>query len=327
MAERLLLTGGSGFIGSHLMDAIADRDCEVMNLDLNPPSNAEHARHWSRCDVKDVSALSECVRSFAPTRVIHLAAKANLDGTSVADFPDNTIGTSNIVKCVNSCASVELFVATSTQYVVRPGVVAPNDTYLAPYTAYGESKAVAERIVREGCRQNWVIIRPTNVWGPRHPFFPSELWRYLERRWYVHPGFASINKYYAYVTNAAAQILDIATSEPPSRVAGSTWYITDGPTDNAQWMNGFSLGLAGRRVRRLPLVAWRMMAAIGDVLRAAGFAFPVSSERLFRLTVNEKLPEDMIWKPACTEADVTLQDGIDRSIAWYRSRTDIAQGK
>src|SRR5690606_40216757 len=50
------------------------------------------------------------------------------------------------------------------------------------------------------------IIRPTNIWGPRHPFFPHELWRYLERGYYVHPGLRPTPKYYGYVTNAVAQI-------------------------------------------------------------------------------------------------------------------------
>ena len=56
----------------------------------------------------------------------------------------------------------------------------------------------------------------------------------------------------------------------------------------------------------------------GDLLKRAGIAFPVNSERLFRLTVTERLPESMIFKLP-PESVISLQEGIERSIAWYRS--------
>jgi GlcNAc-P-P-Und epimerase len=319
MTERLLVTGGSGFIGSHLIDEIARRNYDLINLDVSPPSIPSQRRYWRSCDIKDKDALAAVFKSFPATRVIHLAAKANLNGQTVADFPDNTIGTANLVECVNEFDTVRLFVNTSTQYVVRPGILPKDDNQLDPYTAYGESKALAERAVRQDCKRCWAIIRPTNIWGPRHAFFPNELWRYLQLGYYVHPGFRPIYKHYGYVGNAVNQILQIALSEPPAHVGGRVWYITDGAIDNAEWMNGFAIGLSGKPMRRIPLQVWRLMARVGDVLRAGGLRFPVNSERLFRLTVTESLPEDMIVKlPA--ETAITLQDGISRSISWYRSR-------
>jgi len=316
--EKILVTGGSGFIGSHLVDEIARRGYQAINLDVNPPSIPDQAGYWLECDIKNRDALAARFREFAPTRVIHLAAKANLVGNSIDDFPDNTAGTANIVASVNETDSVLRFIHTSTQYAVTPGVFPANDTFLAPYTAYGESKAATEKIVREQCRKEWVIIRPTNIWGPRHAFFPRELWRYLERRYYVHPGFDPIFKHYCYVGNAVEQILRIALGGASSEISKKVWYITDGAIDNADWMNGFSVGLSGKSVRKVPLLVWRAMAMTGDLLKRAGIAFPVNSERLFRLTVTERLPESMIFKLP-PESVISLQEGIERSIAWYRS--------
>jgi len=289
-----------------------------MNLDVKPSSVEAQERFWKSCDVKDVQELAAAFKDFRPNRVIHLAAKANLNGKSIDDFPDNTRGTVNMIQCVNATDSVELFVNTSTQYVVKPGIRPADGRYLEPYTAYGESKAVAERIVRNQCKRPWSIIRPTNIWGPRHPFFPHELWRYLELRYYVHPGFKPIRKYYGYVENAVRQILQVALAEHPTDVDNTVWYITDPPIDNAAWMNGFSISLTGKPVRRVPLPLWRGMAAIGDALKALGIHFPVNGERLFRLTVNEDIPEQMIV-PVPLEETLSLEEGIAKSVEWYRA--------
>lgn len=321
MIARLLVTGGSGFIGTQLVNASAKRADALMNLDIKSPSVPEQGKYWTQCDVMDGETLAAVFKDFRPTRVVHLAAKASLKGNKVEDFPDNTLGTGNVVQCVNDTESVKLLVHTSTQYVVKPGILPIGGDYLEPYTAYGESKAVAERIVRDNCMRDWSIIRPTNIWGPGHPFFPYELWRYLELRYYVHPGFQPIRKYYGYVGNAVEQILRIALADNPEDVAGKVWYITDGAIDNADWMNGFSVGLSGKTVRRVPVSLWRAMALVGDILTSVGLRFPVNGDRLFRLTVNENLPEEMIMKLPPQES-ISLEDGIARSIGWYRVTQD-----
>lgn len=315
---KLLVTGGSGFIGSHLIDEVAKRDYDVINVDINPPSVRRQEIFWIKCDIKNKAELTAAFRDFQPSHVIHLAAKANLHGRTIDDFPDNTIGTANVVDCVNSMDGICLFVNTSTQYVVRPGVNVIDSEHFDPYTAYGESKAVAEKIVRNNCIRNWVIIRPTNIWGPRHAFFPYELWRYLESRYYVHPGFRPIYKHYGYIDNAVKQILSVVFSAQPEKVTGGVWYVTDAAIDNFEWMNGFSLALSGKQVHRAPIKVWRISAVVGDLLRRLGFKFPVYSERLFRLTVSENIPESMIVKLP-EESIVKLQNGINTSVAWYRT--------
>lgn len=318
MTERILVTGGSGFIGSHLIEALSERAHSIMNIDIQPPQLPDYHRFWTPCDIKDLAAVTSILRDFAPTRVIHLAARANLEGRTVNDYPDNTVGTANMVTVANEIPSVALFVHTSTQYVVRPGTVPPTDTFLDPYTPYGESKALAEQTVRYHCQRPWVIIRPTNVWGPGHPSFPNELWYYLEKRYYFHPGYRPTPKYYGYVTNAVSQILSVALHSHPSAIAGSTWYVTDGSMDNAEWMNLFSIRLSGKPIRRIPTWCWRTIAVVGDILKKLRVRVPVNTDRLFRLTVPECLPEAMILHHSSTD-ELTLEEALDRSIDWYLS--------
>lgn len=145
------------------------------------------------------------------------------------------LGTENIIKCVNSTPSVVRFIHISTQYVVTPGSLPPTDDYLEPYTAYGQSKAEGERLVRRDCHKCWVILRPTNIWGPWHPFFPNELWKYLAKRYYIHPGYNPTQKYYGYIDNAIEQIKAITFYD--ESICSKVFYITDPPIDNAEWMN------------------------------------------------------------------------------------------
>ena len=322
MPEKILVTGGSGFIGGHLVRALAIRGHQVLNIDIKRPSDRRYEKLWVNCDIKDIDCLRHVFDQFQPTRVIHLAAKANLIGISLADFPDNTVGTRNIVLSVNRSESVKFFVNTSTQYVVWPGVLPTDHEFLQPYTAYGESKAEAERIVRTSCGRPWAIIRPTNIWGPEHPNFPNELWRYLERGYYIHPGFSAIRKHYGYIDNAVLQIIHVALTDSPMSIPNRVYYVTDSPIDSYVWMNGFSLALSGKKVRRVPLVVWKSMAHVGSLLNSAGIKFPVNLDRYFRLTVNENIPSDMLIEIDSGQV-VSLGEGIARSVEWYRGHHPV----
>ncbi len=241
-----------------------------------------------------------------------------MNGKTIDDFPDNTLGTKNVVNCVNRSISTKKFINTSTQYVVTPGVLPPDDNFFLPYTAYGASKAEAEKYVRKHCDKCWVILRPTNIWGPMHPAFPHEMWPYLQKRYYFHPGSTQIKKYYGYIENAVDQIVKLGLACKDEDVCGKVFYITDAPIDSADWLNGFSFMLSGKPIRRIPKELWHMFALMGDAMIKVGIKSPISSERFFRLTVNESIPYqkmiDLTGQPV-----VSLDEGIDRSVAWFKT--------
>lgn len=253
---------------------------------------------------------------FEPTHVLHLAAKANLNSHSIDDFPENTIGTENVIKCLNDSRHIARFIYFSTQYVVRPGVLPVSDDFLLPYTPYGESKAKAETIIRSTCQKNWTILRPTNVWGPFHPSFPYEMWKYLKLRLYLHPGYQPVKKYYSYVTNAVDQILAITLADYDI-VNARIFYITDPPINNAEWMNAFSVALAGSQIRHIPIELWRLLAVIGDTFSRFGIKFPMSSDRLYRLTINEQIPYESTIELAGLPK-TTMEEGVLESVEWYK---------
>ena len=316
MPVKILILGGSGFIGTHLCQKLIDLRFPILSADINPPKIEYHRNHWIHCDILSKATIETILRDFRPNYIFHLAAKANLNGNSYKDFPENILGVDNIVASANQCDSIHRVIFFSTQYVVKPGINPNTDAFLLPYTPYGESKAFGEKIVRSKCKKEWIILRPTNVWGPHHPFFPYELWKYLRLRLYLHPGHKPIIKFYSFIDNAINQIIDLGLSDSYC-VNQRVFYITDPPIDNADWMNAFSLALNGRPIRRIPFKLWKLFAIFGDSINNVGLKFPMSSERLFRLTVNEKIPFqatiDLTGPPK-----TSLEEGVIKSIDWYK---------
>src|SRR4051794_22007521 len=106
---RILVTGGSGFIGTNLIEALGqDQDNHVRSLDIKPPANLNHAGLWEECDVRDGRSVERAVRSFSPDVIFHLAARTDLHGRTVDDYEANTLGVQNIVDAANDLEHVRV---------------------------------------------------------------------------------------------------------------------------------------------------------------------------------------------------------------------------
>src|SRR5687767_8372869 len=104
---RVFITGGSGFIGTNLVNDLLRADAEVLNLDIEPPLDPDHAHVWRRGDVMDRKGLRAAFSAFRPTHVVHLAARTDTVGTHrIADYRTNTEGTANVLAAIAATPSV-----------------------------------------------------------------------------------------------------------------------------------------------------------------------------------------------------------------------------
>ena len=313
----ILVTGGSGFIGSYLIDALRrlDPGHRIRNLDVRRPQIRDHEQHWVRADILDANVLTAQFLEFAPSHVIHLAARTDTDSDDVGDYGANVHGSSNVIQAVASTESVRRLILTSTQYVLRPGVWPTHDEHFGPHTAYGESKVLTERALRSaGLRCAWVIVRPTNIWGPRHPRYPHEFWKVVSKGLYHHPRTESVVRAYGYVGNVASQIIQ-ALVVPEALVDRRVFYLGDAPMALHEWVDGFSLVLRGRPVRRVPISGLRALALAGDGLHRLRIPFPLNSSRLANITESNLVPMQPTFD-VLGSGPFTLQAGIEETADW-----------
>jgi GlcNAc-P-P-Und epimerase len=314
---RYLITGGSGFIGTHLIDRLLGTGAEILNLDICAPQKVEHAACWKSLDILDQSAVHAAFESFSPDCVIHLAARTDTDSDELDEYRVNTEGTANIVAAIKASATVSRVVITSTQFVNQYSGVPKSDTDYAPHTTYGESKVIAENITRDAHLDcTWTIVRPTNIWGAWHPRYPKEFWKVLGKGLYVHPGSEPVIRAYGYVGNVVDQLIRL-TQADATLVDAKVFYLGDPPINLKDWVNGFSMCQTGKPVKVVPRAVLWVLAKCGDFLAAMGIRAPLTSSRYKSMTVGNSIPMDKTLE-VCGHPPYSLEAGIEETVAWLR---------
>ena len=169
---KALVTGATGFIGSHLVDALVREGFDVTCLVRNT-SDLHYIEDLpvklAKGDCTDAASLAAAVRGV--DYVFHLAGltKACCETDS---FRANVKGTENILKAVREhCPGIQRFVHLSTLAAAGPscdGQPLREDCAAMPVSVYGKTKLEGERLAY-GCRKDFpvTIIRPPAVYGPR----------------------------------------------------------------------------------------------------------------------------------------------------------------
>ena len=173
---NVLLTGGNGFLGSHVLDRLL-ADGHVVRLLLRNTSDTTHIRpHLDAVEVRygelrDPASLKRAVDGVEA--VVHCAAKTTAVHCRTY-YEVNAGGTRNLVRaCAARGDGLRRFVQVSSLSVTGPGTVAHparEDDRPRPVSHYGRSKRLAERYVRR-MRTPHVILRPAAVYGPRDTDF------------------------------------------------------------------------------------------------------------------------------------------------------------
>ncbi len=171
---RILVTGGAGFVGSAVVDAlVADAGDEVVALDDLATGSRANVRAGVGLAVADIADASAMTRALGDERfdaVVHCAARTKvLESIEKPDLYRRVIvdGTRNVLDLAVRCGARD-FVNLSSGGVIYGETprCADEDTPPAPISPYGSCKAEAERLVAEsGLRA--ITLRPANIYGPR----------------------------------------------------------------------------------------------------------------------------------------------------------------
>lgn len=179
--KEVLVTGGAGFIGSHIQDRLLDEGHAVFVVDNLSTGNIENVRLEAKfypVDIRDRDKLSKVIRDVKPDVIFHLAAQSQVPYSMDHPQEDNDInvaGTVNLLELARG-THVEKIVYSNTGGALYGDVSAddlPIDEDVQapkPTSFYGLSKLTAEhnlRLYGDVFDMDWVALRYANVYGPR----------------------------------------------------------------------------------------------------------------------------------------------------------------
>ncbi len=189
-SARIVVTGGAGFIGSHLVDRLlAETRADIAvfdNLSRGRLANLAHHQSGGRVrilegDVRDLDAVADAIRGAAV--VYHLAARSRVmaDEEDVdRTFATNVVGTYNVLRAAANHAVGRLIFASSHEVYGDPAALPVDEGQpLLTISGYGASKAAGEAYCRAFRRLfglDTVILRLTDVYGPRDFGRPIPIW-------------------------------------------------------------------------------------------------------------------------------------------------------
>jgi len=182
---KILVTGGAGFIGSHVVDAYVAAGHQVAVLDnfsTGRAANVNPAAEVHHVDVREQTEVAKLVAAFQPDVINHHAAQAEVP-KSVSDPAHdahvNILGGLNLLKAsVDNSVRKFIFSSTGGALYGEPDVVpADEDHPVRPLSPYGTSKYAFEQYLGTYQRTfdlDYTVLRYANIYGPRQDFHAEE---------------------------------------------------------------------------------------------------------------------------------------------------------
>ena len=314
VAVRILVTGGAGFIGSHVVDAYIAAGHEVAvldNLSTGNEDNVNKAAELHRIDVRDQEQVEKAVASFRPEVVNHHAAQSEVP-KSVAnpgfDAQVNIVGGLNVLKaCVDHKVRKVIFSSTGGALYGEPDVVpAAEDHPVRPLSPYGTSKFAFEQYLgtfRRTFGLDYTVLRYANIYGARQDFHAEEgrvialfASRMLMGKPVIVDGTGEQSRDMMHVGDVATA--NLASLE---RGSGGTFHISTGI---ATTINDLFRKLA-------LLTGYRLDPVFG----------PARKGDVYRIALdNERARQGLDWEP-----QVNLEEGLSRTVDYFREQVSSSR--
>ena len=310
---RVLVTGGAGFIGSHLADALLARGDEVAIVDdmsTGRPGRVPGEAVTHKVSVTEADVLAALVADYRPALICHLAAQIDVR-VSVArpslDAQANVIGTVNVLEAARTAGARVLFCSTGAVIYGRDAPIPSREDVLPlPESPYGVAKYCGEQYVELYNRlqgTTHAVLRFANVYGPRQdPAGAAGVVAIFcaralagERPTIYDDGLQTRD--YVYVGDAVGAFLAAADSGRPG-----TWNIGSGTEVSVLDLIRVIATVAGHAID--PVFA---PARPGELLRGA-----LASDRALR---------DLGWA-----ATTPLAEGVAKAYRWIEAGTPERAG-
>ena len=317
---NVFVTGGTGFVGAHLVRALQERGDRVTCL-VRRPELAERLG-WRdvrlvRGDLDDAAALRAGLSGAE--LVFHVAGRI-IAKNAVAFMATNRDGTANVLEAAEE-HGVSRFVLVSSLAAAGPTTVGhPIDEarHPAPVTDYGRSKLAAEVLVR-AMPFPWTIVRPPVVYGE---WDRATLKVFKLARGPVAPVFGDGSQELSVIHAADLARALIAAGTTPA-AQGRVYFATHPTTTTSRGLLlacARALGKSPPRIVPLPAVLARaVLWTVGSLAHLAGRATFLSADKANEFLASawtcqgDALTRDTGWR-----TEINLEPGLARTAAWYR---------
>lgn len=321
---KVLVTGGSGFLGSHVAEQLSSDGHTVIAL-VRKSSNRKFLTTLKNVELADGSVEDRASVDRAMKDVDAVVHSAGLvkARTEAEFFEINTQGTVNLLEAAIAHAPrLRRFVHVSSLEACGPSLDG-RPVPLAqehPVTAYGRSKLAAEKAVLERKdKLPVVVLRPAAIYGPRDVEI-LEAFRAVRRRQYPVIGRGDMLGCYTYGPDCARACLRAIEADIPS---GSVYFVDDGePLSMARAMGELlpeALGTAPFLRFGVPFPVLRLASlGVETYGRLRGKAVMLTREKVTMLShhwvcESAKTRDDLKWEP-----EVKFTEGLRRTARWYQ---------
>jgi nucleoside-diphosphate-sugar epimerase len=322
---NVLVSGGTGFVGSHLVRRLLDRGHRVTTLDPHPGLNdgdlSAHGATLVRGSVTNPADVERVMRG--QEIVFHLASPfGDILQPDSAYWDIEVNGTRNVLASAERYG-VRRVVHCSTQGVHGTLADPPGneDSPIAPRDYYCFAKAEGEKVCREFLERglDLVIIRPTSVYGPGDTRGWLKLYRLVAKGWFLMIGDGRTYNHPVYVDNLV-DCFELAGDAPEAK--GRTYIAGD---DRAVTLEELVRAVAAAmetnvRIVRFPWygIAWGTAAVVEAAFKHARTRPPVFRRRLSWFTTNRWFEIERARRELAYEPRVSLPVGLARTAEWYR---------
>lgn len=321
---KVLVTGGSGFLGSHVAELLSSDGHQVVAL-VRKSSNRKFLQTLKNVELAEGSVEDKASVDAAMKDVDAVVHSAGLvKAKSEAEFRlINTQGTINLLEAaLEHAPNLRRFVHVSSLEACGPsldGKPVPRDQE-HPVTAYGRSKLAAEKeVLARKDKLPGVILRPAAIYGPRDVEI-LEAFRAASKRQYPVIGNGAMLGCYTYGPDCARACIAAIEADIPS---GEIYFVDDGsPLPMSRAMGELlheALGTSPLLKVGVPLPVLRL-ASLGVEAygRARGKAVMLTREKATMLAhhwvcESAKTRADLGWTP-----QVSFPEGLKLTAAWYR---------
>ena len=313
---RVLITGGSGFVGSRLTAQLIDAGCDVTIFDK--VSSVSYPDATVIGDVRDLDALKDAVTGHDV--VFHLAAEHRDDVRPISLYEEvNVGGAANLVQACEACGCKKV-VFTSSVAVYPLNAGEPDEQFEpAPFNPYGATKWKAEKVFAQWADSNpdvaLTVVRPCVIFGEKNRGNVYNLLKQIAQKRFLMVGSGKNRKSLAYVGNVV-DFLIYCLELPPGK---HLFNYADKPDLTSEEIVNIvreELGAASSIGIRLPYSAGLLAGYAFDAMAAlTGRRFPISSIRIRKFcadtTVGTSRLEEIGFHRSCT-----LPDALRRMVRY-----------